>query len=213
MSGRKYEPVEIDGVVYLNPAHASELLGISRNTMYKLLKTRPELSFEDAINLYLNKDGDRLDSMNAVTYNNIKYSSVFEACANLGLCYGTIYYRMREHNISFEEAVNFDRADYAKSNSDDGFNLIKYCKEKNLDYKKMYRYVNKQSLSIEEAEYRLSHNRLEVEYNGQKYKSLYDACIILQLPYQKIYNRMRRGLTLDEAIEMEKVKRGKDDFN
>ena len=207
MSGRRYQPVEIDGVVYINPAHASELLGISRNTMYKLLKTRPELSFEDAINLYLNKkDGVRLDSVNTIVYKNIKYSSVFEACANLGLCYGTIYYRMREHSIGFEEAVNFDRADYAKSNSDDGFNLAKYCKEKNLDYRKMYRYINTVGLSLEEAEYRASHNRYEVEYKGQKYKSLYDACLILQLPYQKIYNRIKRGLTLDEAIEMENRK-------
>lgn len=202
MRGKKYEPVEIDGVVYINPAHASDLLGISRNTMYKLLKTRPELSFEDAVRLYLNKDKARLDRSNVVIYNGVKYSSVFEACVNLGMCYSTIYYRMREHNISFEEAVNFDRADYIKSNSEDGFNLAKYCKDKNLDYKKMYRYVNTLGLSVEEAEDRVLHNRLEVEYKGNTYRSLYDACIMLKIPYAKTYNRIKRGISIEEAIDM-----------
>lgn len=203
MRGKKYEPVEIDGVVYINPAHASDLLGISRNTMYKLLKTRPELSFEDAIRLYLNKDKPRLDRSNVVIYNGIKYSSVFEACNSLDMNMNTIYYRMREHNISFEEAVNFDRADYIDGNSDNGFNLAKYCKDNDLDYKKMYRYVRTQGLSIDEALDRISHNRFEVEYKGKKYRSLYDACIFLKVPYQKIYGRIKRGLSLEEAIDKE----------
>lgn len=203
MSGRKYESVEIDGVIYFNPAHASELLGISKNTIYKLLKNRPELSFEDAIRLYLDReDGQRISSATGVVYKGVTYSSAFEACLNLDLCYSTIYYRMREHNISFKDAVEFDKYKYAKADNSDVFNLAKYCKEKDLDYRKMYRYTSK-GLSLKEAEEKTLHNKLAVEYKGVKYKSLHDACLILDISYQKIYHRIKKGLTFEEAVDMD----------
>ena len=211
----KYSPVTIDGILYINPQQAAELMGLNKNSIYALLNRHPEMTFEDAIRSYLNKGKNKIGS-NRVEYNGVTYRSIYEACLDLGLNANTIYYRMKaDPNLTFSEAIGYDRDAQRRvdgSGKGGGINLSSYCKEHNLDYSKMYRLINS-GMSIEEAANKVVKDREKnrLEYNGIVYSSLLEACLELGLTYQNVYNRIKKGHEFAEAIEFyinKKARRG-----
>lgn len=204
MSNR-YDPVEIDGEIYTNPGQASEKLGVSRGTIYSTMSKRG-ISFEEAVRLYINKgEEETILPRNAVTYHENTFNSVRDGCSQLGLNYNTIYYRMSEFGISFEEAVDFDRKKHSRvSWGDEEFsNLRQACKDAGADYSKTYRRMKQNGMSFAEAikEEKVVNPATSVTYEGVTYNSLYDACYKLKINYGTAYLRMKRkGITAEETI-------------
>lgn len=199
----RYDPVRIDGILYLNPVQAAEALGLSKNAIYVQLSRHPEMSFEDIIRAYLDKSKNRI-GLKQVEYNGVVYESVLDACSMLGLNHNTIYYRMRSNpNLTFQEAVDYNRQTQGKLNgSGVGVNLSNYCREKGLDYRKMYK-LTSSGMTLQQAEDKLNEGEsTEFMYNGVAYRSLLDACMELELKYPTAYNKMKvKGWTFKETID------------
>lgn len=197
----RYEPIEIDGVIYSNPSQAAQTLGVSRGTIYSIMKQR-EITFEEAIRLYLGKgDSEKVLSCRSVTYKGETYNSIHEGCEQLGKNYNTIMYRLSRYDITFEQAIDFDKTrcpglDFGKFRFE---SLKQACRELGVDYNRTYRRMNVQGMSFEEA----IQDSVKVVYAGIEYSSLYEACNKLGLNYPSTYQRMaRKGITAEETLEI-----------
>lgn len=80
-------------------------------------------------------------------------------------------------------------------------NLNRACKEIGVSYSKVYNYISRNSLSVDEA-FKLAKKDSSIVIGGIKYESIKSACDTLNLDSNKVYARLSLGWSLDEALEV-----------
>ena len=124
-------------------------------------------------------------------------------CDHLGLSLEMVYSRM-SNGASFEEAIDKSKFPGVKTYVVYGkeMTLSQIAKECGIDKQYLYIMLTRHNLSIEEAIKRKVHTRKKLYFviDGRK-MSLSQIGEMCNIKPKTLYNRLRNGLTIEEAIE------------
>lgn len=183
---------------------------ISKYTFYKTYK-KCEGNIDNTFNKLI-KEKEKRDNLKVI-YEGVEYKSLFSLCKKLNLPLDTINYRIR-HGYSLEEALHtpIKRIEYVELGGKRYKSLHELCRELNINY---YTIISRLSrgYTIEQAINEDAHRGHKVKHalkakqitiNGAKYSSLGEACKDYGISKQTVYNRLKRGMNIEDAITLEK---------
>lgn len=130
------------------------------NRVYK-----ENINLEDAVKKTLERKGQL--GMNAKYF--YKGMKIKEACKKYGINSSSIYYRIRERNMTVEQAFERTLSPDSHKWSDhlwklsDGTPLIRYCKDNNVNYSNVLKRLSDSDISVDEALKRVVEHKMKLE--------------------------------------------------
>lgn len=137
-----------------------------------------------------------------VEYNGKEYKSITSACKELGLNASTIKSRMNKFNLSFQDAVNYNRVESSDKKvhyHNNTYSSVKSaCSALGLSDTTIRNRMNKYNMSFEDA---VDNFGKSVEYRGSYYRSIKGLCDSLCIDASRVRRLLRSGITLEDAID------------
>ena len=188
------------GVEYYSLAGLCREFGLVYQTVWARLDKG--MTLEQAIDTPLKRHNNV-----PIIYKGKEYDNVKALCIKKNLNPGTIYLRLRQ-GMTLEQAIDtpIKSVESVKFNGVTYSSLKALCEEFGVSYDSIRRRLFQHGMTLEEALSKpiKESSCIPVSYKGRKYKSIKSLCLSTGANYKTVRKRLKRGMTIEEAIDTPK---------
>lgn len=207
--------LKINNISFNNLTDVCSYYGIPKSNIEKYIADE-DISEEDAINKYIkeNKMVGKQGNSEGLILKGVYYPSFHSACKAYNVPYSSSYTRRYVYGWSLEEVFlgaidvkKLERKSYIIF-GEEYPSLNAVCKKFNVKSDTVNKYVKKYGITVAEfieniGEY-ISSKRNSYVVEGVSYITLQDVCNAYSKDYNKVYRRVHKGWSIEEAIDLVK---------